>query len=274
MTTRREAVRTAADFLRNNGVEDASAEASALLARVLDVPIERVLLEDVPVEPSTLARFNRFVERRGGKREPFAYIAGTAWFYGNEFEVSPSVLLPRPSTETLVERALEIPAKSAADIGTGSGILAITLALLRPDLALVATEVSDTAMAVARRNALRHKVANRIDFRPGSLLEPLARPVDLLVSNPPYIRRDVLPTLSPEVRHEPAVALDGGIDGLDLLRTLISTAPAKLNPAGTLLVEIGYDQSDAVRSLAQGAGFRNVRLHRDLDGIDRVLEAS
>ncbi|MHC4607348.1 MAG: peptide chain release factor N(5)-glutamine methyltransferase [Planctomycetota bacterium] len=273
MTSSRESLRAASEQLRSRGVESASTEAVLLLAHVLGVPREKALLEDLPLDAGDLRRFRDFVDRRAETREPFAYIVGAAGFFGLDLEVTRDVLIPRPATEVLVERALEVPAKTAADIGTGTGAIAIALAAHRPGLRVAATDTSSAILDVAHRNAVRCGVEHRIDFLQGSLLEPLDAPVDLLICNPPYVRRDVLKTLAPEIRHEPAAALDGGPDGLDFVRPLIAGARAKLRPSGTLMLELGHDQSKAARTLASEAGFRSVEIHKDLEGIDRILRA-
>ena len=269
----RESLASAVDFLQSCGIEHASTEARLLLSHVLDVPPEKFLTDDPAMDDSQTRQFNRWVARRGENREPLAYILGTAGFYGLELEVSSAVLIPRPSTESLVERAIDVPAKRAADIGTGCGAIAVALARHREDLRLIATDLFEPALTLARRNAANAEVDDRIEFRKGSLLEPIEKPVDLLISNPPYVRSDELPKLQPEVRHEPPTALDGGPDGLDQLRPLIAGAQSKLADGGTLLLEFGHDQADAVRDLARAAGFSRIEIHKDLDGINRILEA-
>jgi release factor glutamine methyltransferase len=215
-----------------------------------------------------------------------AYITGTREFYGRPFRVTPAVLVPRPETEGLVEEALRLvsgdgrgPATGAGlrvvDVGTGSGCLAITLALEWPAAAVTATDVSPDALAVAAENAARLGAA-RIDFRRTNLLDGLPGRFDLVVSNPPYIALADRASLPPDVRdHEPAAALYGGEDGLDVVRGLVAAAAARLAPNGYLVMEIGAGQADAVRALVErttGLAWRHVT--PDLAGIPRVVVAS
>jgi len=195
-------------------------------------------------------------------REPLPYILGTREFFGLYFAVDPRVLIPRPETELLVERALGLASRVSsssgalciADIGTGSGCIAIALAVHLPHACLYATDVSADALAVAQRNAATHGVASRIRFLWGDLLSPLPQPVHLIVANLPYIAAQEWETLPPEVgRFEPRGALDGGPDGLDLVRWLLRQAPAYLLPGGALLLEIGASQGEAVTKLARAA---------------------
>jgi len=227
--------------------------------------------------------------RRREQREPVAYIVGHKEFFGLEFEVNPHVLIPRPETELLVETALEIydlrftiydfnttsdsSQFTIADIGTGSGCIAVSLAKHLPSVSIFALETSPAALSLARRNAEKHEVADSITFLSGDLLAGLTEPVDLIVSNPPYVSRAELAAAMPEVsRYEPHLALDGGEDGLDVIRLLLPQAREKLKPGGSLLVEIGSTQGPAVRQLAQfhfpGAA---VEVRKDLAGLDRLL---
>ncbi|GAB4418437.1 MAG: peptide chain release factor N(5)-glutamine methyltransferase [Anaerolineae bacterium] len=234
--------------------------------------------------------------RRREQREPVAYIVGHKEFFGLEFEVNPHVLIPCPETELLVETALEIydlrftiydfninsPNSqftihnlqfTIADVGTGSGCIAASLAKHLPDASIFAVDTSPEALELARRNAESNKVASRITFLQGDLLEPLPEPADLIVSNPPYVSRSELAAAMPEVsRYEPRLALDGGEDGLDVIRLLLPQAREKLKRGGALLVEIGSTQGPAVRQLAQfhfpGAA---VEVKKDLAGLDRLL---
>ncbi|MCK6629392.1 MAG: peptide chain release factor N(5)-glutamine methyltransferase [Anaerolineae bacterium] len=227
--------------------------------------------------------------RRREQREPVAYIVGHKEFFGLEFEVNPHVLIPRPETELLVETALEIydlrftiydfnttsdsSQFTIADIGTGSGCIAVSLAKHLPSVSIFALETSPAALSLARRNAEKHEVADSITFLSGDLLARLTEPVDLIVSNPPYVSRSELAAAMPEVsRYEPHLALDGGEDGLDVIRLLLPQAREKLKPGGSLLVEIGSTQGPAVRQLAQfhfpGTA---VEVRKDLAGLDRLL---
>jgi release factor glutamine methyltransferase len=214
-----------------------------------------------------------------------AHLVGRKEFRGLDFMVTPDVLVPRPDTETLVEAALDWIDQRASDaagrmiraidVCTGSGCVAVSVKAERPDTAVAASDVSEAALEVARRNAERLLAPPRsggdpIDFHLGDLLAPAPGPFDLIVSNPPYIPSAVVDTLSAEVRKEPRLALDGGRDGLDLIRRLVRESFLKLNPHGRLLIEAGYDQSADVAQIMRGAGFTGIGTYRDLAGIERV----
>jgi release factor glutamine methyltransferase len=233
-----------------------------------------------PADAAAATRFESCIRRREA-REPVAYILGTREFWGLEFLVTPAVLIPRPETEFIVESALARFADRArawriADVGTGSGCLAVALAVELPHARITATDISPDALAVARANAERHDVGDRIDLVRTSLLDAVAGPFDLIVANPPYVPRTHEPTLSPDVRdHEPDTALyGGGDDGLDEIRALVAQAPSRLAPDGWLQMEFGFGQGDAVRAAAASAGGLDVvEILRDLQGHERTLVA-
>lgn len=207
-----------------------------------------------------------FVRRRGAG-EPVAYILGRREFYSLEFSVNPSVLIPRPETELLVDLALERRPASVLDLGTGSGAVALAIKRHLPDARVVAVESSAAALAVARRNAV--KLNLEVDFRHGRWFEPVVgERFELLVSNPPYVAEGD-PHL-PDLRHEPAAALVAGPDGLDAIREITSAAGLFLAPGGWLLLEHGAGQEAAVRDLLEGARLESVRTWPDLSGIGRV----
>ncbi|MCI0369792.1 MAG: peptide chain release factor N(5)-glutamine methyltransferase, partial [candidate division NC10 bacterium] len=216
-------------------------------------------------------------------REPLAYLTGTKEFWSLSFGVTPDVLIPRPETETLVEMALarlnELQAPVIADIGTGSGAIAVALATALPHSRLYATEISSRALDVARANAARHGVLERITFLHGDLVEPLFCPgvglqCDLMVSNPPYVATEELAGLPPEVRYEPLEALDGGPDGLDVHRRLISGASTLLKPGGWLALEMTPGQGVALSRLLREQGvFGDIEVTPDLSGRERVIVA-
>jgi release factor glutamine methyltransferase len=212
---------------------------------------------------------------------PVAYLVGRKEFYKLSFEVSPAVLIPRPATESLVVRALELlkplPAPRVLDVGTGSGCIAISVAKQHPGAMVIAVDVSPDALAVARRNAERHGVAGRVQFGTGDLYANLngTTSFDLIVSNPPYIPTTSIPGLVPDVRdHEPRLALDGGPDGLAVFGRLIVGAADRLAAGAWLLVEIGFDQeAEALRRLADVPGLVAGPTVRDADGHPRVVTA-
>ena len=215
------------------------------------------------------------------RRVPVAYITGHREFWGLDFDVSPAVLIPRPESELIVEAALTFLSDAEArlriaDVGTGSGCLAVSLAYERPHATLLATDVSEDALAIARRNAERHGVSGRIRFARTSFLTDIQGSFDLIVANPPYVPRSHQATLSPDVRdHEPAVALFGrGEDGLDDVRELLGQSATRLAPSGRVMMEFGYGQGDAVRAGAERAGLDIVDILRDLQGYERTLIAA
>ncbi len=277
-TVRRVLDWTAKDFAARD-LDSPRLDAELLVADALGVDRVRLYMDlDRPLVPPELAAIRARVARRRD-REPVAYILGRREFYGRSFEVSPAVLVPRPDTEALVERALELLPQDAEgpvlDLCTGSGAVAVTLACERPSLEVDAVDVSGEALAVARANAERLGVADRVRFAEGDLFAPLppGRRYSLVVANPPYIADAVVPTLQPEVaRHEPRVALAGGPDGLGVIRAIVAGAPDRLVAGGTLLFEMGADQAAAVRALFD-ARLGAVRTHLDLAGIERVMEA-
>ncbi len=221
------------------------------------------------------AWFESLVARRAGG-EPLAYLLGSAGFYGREFSVGPAVLIPRPETELLVDLALDrsrcLALPTLVDLGTGSGVVAVTLALERPAARVAAVDLSPEALAVARSNAERLGAA--VDFHAGSWFEPLAgRRYDLIVSNPPYVAHGDPHLERNGLPFEPQIALTDGIaggDGLACIRAIVAGAPAHLAAGGWLLFEHGYDQGAACRNLLRAAGFKNVLTQTDLAGNDRV----
>jgi release factor glutamine methyltransferase len=253
-------------FLRSCGIARPEEDVRLLAAFAADRPLKNALGAAPPeLSPSQEAKFRRLVARRGEQREPVQYLVGSEEFCGLEFKVSPSVLIPRPSTESLVERAGR--PGSFLEIGTGSGAVAVALAV--GGATGVATDVSERALEIARGNAERHGVAGRLRFVQADLWTQGA--FDLVLSNPPYVTTAELEFLPPEVRHEPRLALDGGADGLDLIRRIVSGAPSR---APRLLLECAPSQVGKVRDLALRAGFSRVLIGKDLDGFDRLVEAS
>jgi release factor glutamine methyltransferase len=223
-----------------------------------------------PLEP----RFSEWITRREA-REPTAYIVGTREFWGRPFLVTPAVLVPRPETEFIIEEALplvrDLRAPRLADIGTGSGILAVTLAAELPAAVVVATDLSASALDVARENAERLGVASRVTFVNTSYLDAADGPFDLVVSNPPYVRDGDKSALARQVRHEPDVALFGGPDGLRDVSGVLDAAVAKVKPGGWFVMEFGYGQEDDIRRLvAERPSLRVERVRDDFQGIART----
>ena len=278
--TAREMLDRGRAFLERKGREEARLEAELLVARALDLDRLRLFLElDRPLTPAEVARGRELLARRG-RGEPVAYITGLREFYGRDFAVGTGVLIPRPETEHLVDRAREIARASGkaprvAEIGAGSGCIAVTLALEIEGAEVVAVERSPAALERARENAERLSAA--VELLEGDGPEALAgrEPFDLLVSNPPYVDpagRDALPA---DVRdHEPAEALFAPPGDPDhWVRRLLAAAGDLLGADGALLVELGEGQGPRALALASAAGFQG-RLHADLAGIERVLEAT
>lgn len=264
----------ATHLLEQAGVDTPRLDAEILLADILGVG--RAYLHAHPereVGEQVLQEWMRRVERRL-KREPLAYILGRAEFYALEFTITPDVLVPRPETEMLVEAVLEKQPATAADIGTGSGCIAVAVAVNLPQVRVWATDISEGALRIARENARRHGVANRVQFLQGDLLQPLAGlRLDVVASNPPYVAQSERLSLQPEVREwEPAHALFTGVDPLQFHRRLAAEAHFHLHEGGWLILEVGMGQSEAVAVLLELAGYRQVRIRQDLAGIGRVVE--
>ncbi len=268
-----EVLRGTERYLADRGVENARLNAEHLLAHALGLKrMELYLQFDRPLTESERAPLRDLVKRRGA-REPLQHVLGTAEFHGRTFACDKRALVPRPETEQLVELALEMakdkPAATILDIGTGSGVIALTIALELPSATLHATDLSPDALALAAENAARHALTDRIVFHQADLLPPDDARFDLIIANLPYIPAEEIASLSPEVRHDPASALDGGADGLDLIRRLIETAPDRLAPGGALLLEIGLGQADAVNTLLSARKFRDISVRPDYQNIPR-----
>ena len=268
-----EVLRGTERYLADRGVENARLNAEHLLAHALGLKrMELYLQFDRPLTESERAPLRDLVKRRGA-REPLQHVLGTAEFHGRTFACDKRALVPRPETEQLVELALEIakdkPAATILDIGTGSGVIALTIALELPSATLHATDLSPDALALAAENAARHALTDRIVFHQADLLPPDDARFDVIIANLPYIPAEEIASLSPEVRHDPASALDGGTDGLDLIRRLIETAPDRLAPGGALLLEIGLGQADAVNTLLSARKFRDISVRPDYQNIPR-----
>ncbi len=275
--TVRQALKNAESRLLREGVDDPQIEAQVLLAHLLSVSRARLytdLLEPIPTDAQEV--YDRMVERRA-VGEPTAYLIGRREFYGLDLHVDPRVLIPRPETELLVELALDsssaLERPIIAEVGVGSGAVAVSLATHLPKATIYATDLSTEALEVAAINCRAYGVEGRVRLLHGDLLVPVPEAMDVIVSNPPYVNRRDLSSLPIEIReHEPRVALDGGADGLDIIRRLLPQVRDRLKPGGTFLMEIGYDQAPPVRDLACSAFPESeVELVNDLAGIERVL---
>jgi release factor glutamine methyltransferase len=270
---------TTQKFAERN-ISSARLEAQVLLAHVLACTrVQLYTAFDKPLGEDELAGYRALIKRRLAG-EPLAYLVGETEFWSLPFTIDASVLVPRPDTETVVEVALKLRGDKAVacrvlDLCTGSGVLAVSLARELPAARVIATELSADAAAVARRNADRNGVADRVDVRVGDLFAPVAGepPFDLVVANPPYIATAVIATLAAEVHREPRLALDGGADGLAFYDRIAAAASAHLAPGGALVLEHGFDQADAVAGRLTAAGLVDVTLTRDLAKQPRVTSA-
>lgn len=277
MKTLLDVLRSTEGWLKERGVDTPRLDAELLLCHVLQK--ERLglyLAFDQPLSQAELDTLRPLVARRG-RREPLAWVLGSRGFYESDFAVGPGVLVPRPDTEALVIAALALLPEAAtsfvADIGCGSGAIGLSIAAARPAVRVYAVDLSDDAIACTRTNVAALGLAERVAVLRGDLLDPIPpnRPIDLVVSNPPYIPSADIDALQPEVsRHEPRLALDGGPDGLDVYRRLIPAAARRARMA--VLVEVGAGQAADVALLFQAAGLVDVRLHKDLGGHERVVE--
>jgi release factor glutamine methyltransferase len=272
-------VQGARDRFMNAGISAnlATLDAEVLARQVLGWDRARFLADRNENATSVfLLQYEPLVARRE-RREPVSYILGTREFWGLPFEVGPDVLIPRQETEFIVEEALALVGKDShpviVDVGTGSGCIGISLAREIPGARVIASDVSKHALDVARRNAARHNVAHRITFVETSFLDGIEAGVDIIVSNPPYVPSVSERGLTPEVRdYEPSVALFGGEDGLDGLRSVLEGAVAKLAPGGHLVMEFGCGQDDGVTDLVRGVdGLEVVRIRHDLQDIPRTV---
>ena len=268
--------RATAQLRRHATAASAALDAQLLLAHALAQPRSSLLARDADVlRPDQSAAFDKLVSRRAAG-EPLAYITGRKEFWSLPLHVTPDVLVPRPETELLVERALALlPAAEGrvADLGTGSGAIALALASERPRWHIVATDQSSAALAVAESNG-RALGLGTVRFVCGTWFEPLVgERFDLIASNPPYIAASDSALADPALRHEPTAALTSGATGLEALSALIAGAAAHLNTSGWLLLEHGAGQQSEVADLLVAQGFRHVRCHADLAGLPRMTEA-
>jgi release factor glutamine methyltransferase len=282
-----EKVRTAGEFLKDIGIDNPLKEAELIIMHCFG--INRIILyKDNPqIQEEAMSLIETCLQRRA-KREPLQYILGYTEFHGLEILVGPGVLIPRPETELLVEEAIKkiraLKTQSSKlrilDLCTGSGCIALALANEFPDAEVFGTDTSETAIQYAKDNAGINAI-HHVTFLQGSLFEPIYRnhgdqksktAFDLIISNPPYIKKGDIITLQPEIRDwEPVEALNGGADGLDYYRGIMSEAKNYLKMEGVLMFEIGIDQAASVKEIARGTGFENISLKKDYAGIDRIM---
>ncbi len=278
----REALQSATQTLRKAGIDDASVEAELLLGHILGISKTQLYTEPEKSLTSAETEHLYHLVQRRLDHEPAAYILGHCEFYGIDFCIDCHTFIPRPETELLVEKAVELahrishPGKriTIADVGTGCGAIAISLALALPQAKIYATDISASALQVAGMNCQRHAVSSQVELLQGNLLEPLSQPVDMIVANLPYIKSCEFRDLSPEVRNfEPTTALAGGEDGLDKIQQILEQMPGKLNYGGCFLLEIGQGQGRVVTSLIKSYFPQaSIELISDLGGIERVVK--
>ena len=279
MASIRETIRATRQTLEAVGIPDARLEAEVMVMAVMRMTRQNIFAEqESEVAAHQAAELAGVVAQRL-ERVPLAYILGYREFYGINVAVTPDVLIPRPETEGLVEHTLfmalmgmETRELTIADVGTGSGAIAVNLAIHLPAARIYAVDLSEAALDVAAWNIRAHAVADRVRLGHGDLLEPLPGPVDVIVANLPYIPTGRIPTLQPEVRQEPQLALDGGKDGLDLVRRLLAQAPGKLNSPGVILLELDPEQFPAAETAAREY-FPDAEIdaEQDLTRRDRIM---
>ena len=277
MRTPYERIAEARSLLVDAGLspDEAAFDAEVLARHALGWDRARLLADGRdPAPPGFDATFEALITRRAN-REPVSQILGRREFWGLDFDVTRDVLTPRPETELVIEEALafarEHPCHALLDVGTGSGCIALSVAHEVPGARVVAVDISDAALAVARGNAQRLGLADRVHFQHADLLAGIEGPFDLVLSNPPYMRADEATGLQPEVaRFEPHSALFAGDDGLAVIRPLLAEVPRVLAPGGRLILEFGMGQDAAVAAAAQGTGWTVVRIRHDLQGIPRT----
>ena len=270
-----QALARARGILRDKEIEDAALEGEILIRHVLGLSRARLFSQlEAQMEPAPEKALEKVLERRLSG-EPAAYITGHREFYGLDFTVDKRVLIPRPETELLVERAIALAGKhnivKIADIGVGSGAVAVSLAVNLPGVTVYAVDISAPALAVAAANCRKHGVTGRVILLRGNLLEPLPGPVDMIIANLPYVKTSDL-AAQRGLDYEPPVALDGGEDGLGIIRVFCKQAGDSMNPGGCLLMEIGEGQYEAVSAFFKKTFPKGlIEVDRDLAGIERMV---
>ena len=278
LPTQAEAIASAARQFKNSGITNAAGDARLLACQAFGIDgVELITKSSTQVTDQQNEAFRQLCERRMAG-EPVGRMIGEKEFYGLTFALSKSTLEPRSDTETLVDGVLEDWQKTAdasttiLELGTGTGAIITSLLSNLPGAKAVATDISQEALATARKNAQTNQVSERVMFIQTNWAEGLDQKFDIIVSNPPYIKTDIIATLANEVKsHDPHLALDGGADGLDAYREIFTQCSSKLASLGKLYLEIGYDQGESVRMLGQRAGWKFERLIKDIGKNDRVL---
>jgi release factor glutamine methyltransferase len=275
--TLKEALIATRKTLISHHIEEPELESELLVRYATGLSKEQLYVQhNYELSDREAAALDEAVERRA-QRETIAYILGYKEFFGLEFDVNPSVLIPRPETELLVEKAIEIARQQSirliADIGTGCGAIAISIAKHLPDTKIYAVDISKAVLEVAKTNCQKHDVTDSVHLLHGNLLEPIPEPVDLIVANLPYVKNDDWANLPAEVKaNEPKSALAGGTKGLDAIKGLLAKAKSNLRPNAIILLEIGYDQGEAVLNLASMYFPKaTTEIYADLAGLDRVV---
>ncbi len=282
MAVIRETIQETHRTLENAGIPDARLEAEVMVTTVMRMTRQNIFAEQESEVPPNVAQDLADIVTQRLERIPLAYILGYREFYGINVVVTPDVLIPRPETEGMVEHTLfmalmgmETRELSIADVGTGSGAIAVNLAIHLPAARIYAVDVSERALDVAAWNVRSHSVADRVRLGHGDLLEPLPEPVDVIVANLPYIPTGRMGELQPEVQREPGLALDGGPDGLDLVRRLLAQAPEKLNSPGIILLELDPEQFPAAEAEAlKHFPDAEITTEQDLSHRDRIMVIS
>jgi release factor glutamine methyltransferase len=274
-----ELIQNTTAFLQRKGVESPRLSIEYLLAEALGKRRLDLYLDYDQRLPEQILEPLRDKVRRRSEGEPLQHLLGSWEFYGRRFKTDRRALIPRPETERLAELMLkQIPLDTSsdarlADIGTGSGVLAITLALERPGLEVVATDISADTLALARENGRAHGIDGRIKWLQTDLLSGVDTDFDFLVTNLPYIPTAEMATLPREVRHDPPLALDGGADGLEVIRRFIEEAPSHLKPGAGVLLEIGISQASGVADILQQQKYRDISVEKDYQGVERFVSA-
>jgi release factor glutamine methyltransferase len=279
-------IKEAKEFLETSGVDDAGKEAEMIISHCLGTDRVIIYRDNPRIPENIIQKIDEYLKRRT-KKEPLQYIFGHTEFYGLKIKTGPGVLIPRPETELLVEETIKIISNFSPesfrdriskfkilDLCTGSGCLALVLAREFPEAQVYGTDTSEVAIRYAKENAYLNEIKN-VKFVTGSLFDPVKElKFDLIISNPPYIKRSDIKSLQPEIKDwEPVEALDGGEDGLDYYRAIIPEARNYLKEGGYLLLELGMSQSDEVKEMSEDAGFKDISLMKDFAGIERVLVA-